>query len=108
MTLQYINIPTRLICVLLLAAMLIGASHAVVRHGREAELARQCEDHPEFYFYNPQTDRWALICLTDVGKFGVAILDRAGKEITAFIKNKMSRVDEVFRYMSNSGYEFVR
>lgn len=92
-----------------LAAVLIllavGAiSHADMRHGSEAETARQCAQRPEWMFFNPETGRTALVCMTSEGKYGVYVVDELGKEVTAFLKNKMSRIEQVAKSLQNVGY----
>ncbi len=82
-------------------------AHADVRHGSEAAAARQCAERPDWIFFNPQTQRTAFGCMTDMGKFGLFIMDSAGREITAFLKNKFNKVDQLFQYMRNTGYELV-
>lgn len=85
-----------------------AVSHANSRHGSEADLARTCSDSSSnpIRFFNPETKRSAWVC--DLGGFfGVHIKEIDGEEVTAFIKNKMKRVDQVLKYMKNAGYELV-
>lgn len=85
----------------------VGISHANLKHGGEANIARQCSDGRGGYlFHNPNTDRFGMVCQLDEG-FGVVITDAAGREVTAFLKNKMSRFEQVLQYMKNQGYELV-
>jgi hypothetical protein len=108
---------TIMILIILLAAALLVAvgvqagvamSHANLKHGSEATLARQCmngEQH--FYlFVNPTTNRYGTVCQIE-GTWGVVITDQAGHEITSFVKNKMTRFDQVITYMRNAGYELI-
>lgn len=88
-----------------LVLLAVGAiAHADLRHGAEAEMARTCADNPQHMFFNPATGRTALVCLTPEGKFGLVILDERGKEVTAFIKNKLRSFDQVVQYLRNTGY----
>lgn len=81
--------------------------HANARHGTEADVARQCADRPDWVFFNPATNRTAFGCWTDSGKLGVFIIERTGQEVTAFLKNKMSKVEQLFKYMENQGYNLL-
>lgn len=95
--------------VLAVAASETAASHANLKHGAEAEIARQCYDKTNATrFYNPLTGRTGLVCLTESGKYGLVVLDKSGREITAFLKNKLKTFDDVLRYMRNRGYTPVQ
>ncbi len=83
-------------------------SHAVLRHGREALVARECMNGWELRMYNPTTERTGLICMTSEGKWGIVILNKYGEEITAFLKNKAKTLEQVIRYMRNAGYELIQ
>ncbi len=83
------------------------AAHADQRHGSEAEIARQCGERPDWVFFNAASGRTAFGCWTDIGKLGVYIIERGGEEVTAFLKNKMSRVEQLIQYMRNTGYELL-
>lgn len=83
-------------------------SHAVERHASEATIARQCVGKGTL-FHNPETNRFANVCETERG-FGVWIWEHQGdraQEVTAFLKNKMKRFDQIQRYMENAGYKIV-
>jgi hypothetical protein len=83
-------------------------SHANARHGGDADTARLCNSAPNMHlFYNPTTQRSAKVCLLD-GKFGIVITDAMGREVTAFLKNKMTRFTQVVKYLSNQGYQMVQ
>ena len=54
---------------------------------------------------NPNTGRIAKICLTELGKFGIQIVENDGETIiTQYVKNKMKTIDQVLRYLKNTGY----
>ena len=105
---------SRLMLIVLLIAFVMAAIavapsiHAAVKHGSEANTARQCLDGRQAtLFVNPTTNRWAVVC--QVGEmWGVVILNEAREEITAFVKNKMKTFDQVLRYMKNAGYQVVQ
>lgn len=107
--------PSNFLFLLLIMLMLFAlfaiavqtAPHAIARHGDEALTARQCVERPEYIFRNLLTGRFALVCMTDAQKFGLVIIDEAGQEITAFLKNKMTSFEQVVKYLSNSGYELL-
>jgi len=80
--------------------------HAVENHGNAAWDVRNCINKNGVLdvWKNPLTGRDAVICKIDNGKFGIQI--RIGdKEVTSFIKDKMTKIDQVYQYLTNSGYE---
>ena len=81
--------------------------HAIAKNGIYAISASQCADFPEIRMLNPTTGRIALICLTDHG-WGIYIQDRNGENVTAFVKNKMNKLEDVIRYMRNAGYQIIQ
>jgi len=57
------------------------------------------------YCLGPYFWRQAEICQIEPGKFGIRISTSDLKEtITQFIKNKLTRVEQVERYLTNRGY----
>lgn len=91
-----------------LASVAPGVSHANLRHGTEADTARQClNGRGGHLFYNPTTNRYATACDID-GIWGIVVTDAYGREVTAFLKNKMKRFEQVLKYMRNQGYELVQ
>ena len=86
-------------------------THANDRHGFDADKARNCLTDPEkTIFYNPDTNRYGVACFTD-GDWAVIILDKIGRnfeEVTSFLKEKMSRLDQVAKYLSNRGYYVIQ
>ncbi len=98
-----------LIAVVAAAVAVVPSLHAQEKHGAEASQARQCLDgeHQVFKFHNATTNRTGIVC--DVGgMFGVVIIDELGNEVTSFLKNKMSRFEQVLKYMRNAGYELIQ
>lgn len=83
-------------------------SHAVQKHGEDAIVARSCRHDPDFLFYNDKTGRTAFVCAVLDGKFGIAVVDEAGEEVTAFIKNKMKSIEQVIQYLKNCGYKIIQ
>jgi len=61
---------------------------------------------------NPDTGRYAFVCKIQPNLFGIQIAipdaDGVWQEITAFIKRKMSRIEQVEKYLENAGYVKVR
>ncbi len=87
----------------MLAAIILSA-HAVEKHGEMAVIVRQCmqKSGPLETWDNPTTGRQASVC--QVGdRFGIQIVEN-GREITSFIKEKLKSLEQVRRYLENSGY----
>ena len=43
------------------------------------------------------------VCALPSGKYGIHVT-RFGREITSFVKNKLTKLSQVERYLENSGY----
>jgi len=105
-----------LLLLAVLAAMIplvlnaVPSAHAIERHGYfQASIANECRDDPNAHvFKNPTTGRTAYVCMTRADKWGLAVVDRVGREITAFVKNRMTSFEQVARYLQNAGYVLVK
>jgi hypothetical protein len=97
---------------LLLFALLVVASiaveyglHSVAKHNEKAVAVRECVQQGRVLgtWINPENGRKALICQVGDNLFGIMIMK--GKfEITSFLKKKLTRIDQIFKYLSNQGY----
>lgn len=110
-----------ILCLLALAAFAwaqvqpldISASHGETRHISTADSIRRCiaNNGPLQVWRNPYTDRKANICQLPDGVFGLQIYETfkgAQREITVFAKSKMRTLEQVLKYLQNSGYEFFK
>lgn len=71
------------------------------------ERARDCiKGKQGRLFYNPSKMRYGLACLDKQGWI-VVILDKGMDIVTAIPKEKLTRMEQVIRYMKNAGY-FIR
>ena len=93
-----------LIFVSILSAIVLN-SHAFERHGDQASEVRNCISGGGTLesWLNPQTERLAHVCQIKTNRFGLQI-EKAGREITSFIKNKMTKLSQVRSYLANQGY----
>jgi len=87
----------------------VTKSHAALKHKYTAAAAHEClmRDGPILEWVNPTTGRRARVCQIDAMTFGVQIIQPSfdgWHEVTAFIKNKLTRLDQVKRYLTNAGY----
>ena len=98
--------PLPILLLAILAMAVVYGSHAVIKHGIEAEQVRECINKGGGIqlWKNSDTGRQAEVCLLPDGKFGVQVT-RFKKEVTSFIKNKMTRIEQVENYLKNSGYK---
>jgi len=96
--------PRSVIVLAIIIALAAVSMHAIARHGMAAIAASQCADRPQLTMYNPETGRFAHICLTERG-WGVSIVARDGGPVTSFIKEKLHSIEQVVRYLRNTGYE---
>ena len=91
----------------------VSSSHGVDRHSSEALAVRNClnERGANQVWENPTTGRRAQVCQIDTFTFGIQIIENhAGiwKEITAFVKNKMTNMGQVSNYLKNTGYRPIQ
>jgi hypothetical protein len=95
--------PLPLLLAALLLAVLYG-SHAIDRHGAEADMVRECVER------GGTIQRWAYhdnsriisVCQLDDGRFGLMITERL-REVTSYVKNRMTRLEQVEQYLINRG-----
>lgn len=81
--------------------------HAIQKHGENTvwQIERCIQEKGVLQTWkNYQTQREALICQLHDNLFGIKIQDSFGRRITSFIKEKMTRVGQVEKYLENSGY----
>jgi hypothetical protein len=86
-------------------------THGDTKHGSDAQKTRQCLDNNGALqsWYNSNTNRCAYVALLagteEEGRFGIQVVNQADEEeVTAFAKNKMTRLDQVVQYLKNAGY----
>lgn len=83
-------------------------SHAVEKHGATAEIVRQCPNfQPELSRIHANGRIACIFQVEETGKFGVRIFEiHKGqvKNITSFLKEKMSTPSQVLKYLENRGY----
>lgn len=91
-----------LVCI---ALAVTYSTHAVLKHGSDAWDVRNCinKNGALEIWTNPATGRDALICQLGKGLFGIQIL-KGNEEKTAFVKEKLKRLEQVRNYLSNTGY----
>ena len=88
----------------------VYGTHAVIRHGTEAEAVREAIQCGQTFgqMFNPANKHSATICQLDDGRYGVQICAQDGGklcEITSFLKNKMKTLEQVRNYLQNRGYQ---
>lgn len=113
--------PALMLCIALLFALAVYAvfiainpaeptEHGVIKHGAAALTVREClNKNGALQIWIREVDkRRAYICEIKPGRFGVQIVaqDTAGKwwEVSVFAKEKMTRLAQVMKYLTNSGY----
>lgn len=83
--------------------------HMAQRHPGAAEAVIHCvnSNGAEYILTNPSTGRQAMLCwIPAMLKYGILIVDGEGREITAFIKDRMGDdINAIFRYLANAGYK---
>ena len=86
-----------------------STSHGAVKHRIGSVSVHDALAHsfPLLEWENPTTGRRARVC--QVGTvFGIQIIElHAGQwvEVTAFVKSKLTRLEQVQKYLRNTGYQ---
>lgn len=86
-------------------------THPLEKHGEEAIAVEECiqNNGKLLSWVNTTTGRIANLCqIPDgkyAGKYGLQILEEADESwVTSFVKNKMTKLDQVLQYLINAGY----
>ena len=94
---------------LLLLALIVGlivmfsVQHAVERHGSVAVDTIQCSEGSDNLIQKWTKPDGRDIFVCDVkGQFGI-VVEKNGDLITAFVKDKFTRLEQVMRYLTNCG-----
>lgn len=88
----------------------LADSHGPAKHGiSAAETIRKCLDRqgPTLEWLNIGNGRRARVCEFQPGKWGIQIVKQDGgiwKEVTVFVKEKLTSIEQVMRYLRNTGY----
>uniref|UniRef100_A0A6M3XHX1 Uncharacterized protein n=1 Tax=viral metagenome TaxID=1070528 RepID=A0A6M3XHX1_9ZZZZ len=82
--------------------------HAMERHGEGALIVRNCfsQNGVLTTFHNPATGRKADVCEVGDGLYGLRICETNGDEVTCFLKEKLRTLEQVIRYLKNTGYVY--
>jgi hypothetical protein len=108
------HIPvTGILIIVLLVVVGTTYSHAVTKHGEDAIRVQNCMDTkgPMQVWHNPETNHVINVCEVEPGLFGLdvwALIDGKWERITSFLKNKMSKPEQIWNYLTNSGARRVR
>lgn len=91
-------------------ATVIEYEHAINQHNAEAIAVRECLDqNGPFAIWQKPDGRFLRLCNLPDGKFGmqICVSDYNGgdcfHEITSFIKNKFTRLEQLIKYLRNIG-----
>jgi hypothetical protein len=90
-----------------------AAGHGVAKHKDTAVMIQDClkQKGALQLWVNPTTGRRASICQISVDTFGIQVIelkDGDWKEVTSFLKSKMTRIDQVMQYLRNAGYTPIK
>jgi hypothetical protein len=91
-------------------ATVIEYEHAIIGHNAEAIAVRDClRQSGPFQVWQKPDGRFVRLCNLPDGKFGIQICqaDYNGEEcfheVTAFIKNKFTKLEQLIKYLENIG-----
>ena len=105
---QSSNNNAKLFCLLMLFVMVGGVvmfslAHAVERHGEEVTAI--CSAPVIHQVFRPTDKRFAKVCQLPDGRYGIMICGEDNGIVTCFIKEKMRKLEDVIRYLTNRGYQ---
>jgi hypothetical protein len=88
--------------------VIVYGTHAVAKHGTGAEAVRRCmnDTGPIETWVSMKTGRQYHVCKIDQTTFGIMITDGT-REVTAFIKEKLTRLSQVQQWLRNCGAEKI-
>lgn len=89
--------------------------HSQYKHGKKALTVISCIDSSKglIQIINPKTKRIAIVCTIQTddpdvkkynGRWGIGIFEENSANVTAFIKEKLSTINELFKYLYDQGY----
>jgi len=84
-------------------AAMFSMTHAVERHGEEVTAI--CSAPVIHKVFRAADKRSASVCQLPDGRYGVVICGEDSGIVTCFIKEKMRKLDDVIRYLTNRGYK---
>lgn len=85
-------------------------SHGAKKHRSSSLTIREllASQGALFVWGNPMTGRRAVVCQVGAHTYGIQIIQQdksdAWQEVTCFIKSKMTRLDQIKQYLTNTGY----
>jgi hypothetical protein len=81
--------------------------HAIEKHGTDAFLVDQClNNHGAMGVWQRKSDgHFAFPCQIDSNKWGIKFDKCSGENCTAFIKEKLKRLEHLIRYLHNQNFE---
>lgn len=101
-------LPGLILFGLALMILMATCAHALERHGSEAALVSDCLERGMTHSVWLKPDgRQLRICQLPDGRWGVSVETQDGRQITAFIKNKMTKWDQVRQYLINHKAELI-
>jgi hypothetical protein len=89
-------------------ATLIVSEHALEKHSYDAVVVDSCLQNGSGYlgeFKRDSDGRILKVCQVDTGKYGIKVQESNGNPVTDFIKEKLRRIDQVLKYVTNRGYK---
>ena len=96
-------LPVLVLLAVVMLAVMLSVAHVIERHGVDGLNAYNCSigsDNLLQHWIKPD-GRDVFVCDVN-GKFGI-VVEEKGNVITAFIKDKFARLEQVERYLINSG-----
>lgn len=83
--------------------------HAEARHGSDANAARTCSSNPNaLKVYNPLNKRTGWICFLSDNRLGVHFIDDQGREVTAYVLNKVNSMGKALECLARAGFGLIQ
>jgi len=97
-----------LLCVIGIGVYLAVSQHALEKHSYDAVVVDSCLENGAGYlgeFKRDSDGRILKVCQVDTESFGIKVQESNGNPVTDFIKEKLRRIDQVLKYVTNRGYK---
>jgi len=101
------NFPFLLLAIGIIVIVYLGLGmHPLEKHPTDSIQVENClnSNGALFRWTRPTDNRSATVCEISPNTWGIKIDESNGENVTAFIKNKFKRLDQVIQYLINSGY----
>jgi hypothetical protein len=101
----------KILLILVFVAIVVTSSHAIIKHGLEADQVSRCLDQSDpnslLYFYDPETGRVLTFCyLPDRGEYGISVEEKISstwENVTRYILHRVRTPEQLLQKVCGRG-----